>query len=516
MRIPWLDREDGSRRDGTISVTVKTLCKICLFLLIAYVGLACIVRSSSTLFWSDEIITVSLARLPTIPAIYSALRNAADSQPPLFYILERAAAHLPVNELIAFRIPSVVAFCSTILCLFVFIRQTRGCVRAIVCCIIPLLSVLYSYASVARGYDLAVAFIALAMVCYQRANTKAACLTLAISFAAATSSHYYAVFATFPFGLAELAILVARRQFRPAVWLSLFASLIPVAVFWPLLAAYKSAYGAHFVGHLSLLEVVRSYGFMWNLRPLPGLELAIATFAILVVFTFVRQKRTSPTDGSHVPLEERFLVLGFFLLPLAMGLAFAATGAGFLYRYVIYAVLGTPLVVSHAISALDRRTGIVLSALLLLALGAQEAGFRGQYWFTSSYARERGVDRLLHLAGHYDVPVAISDPNTYLEISYYASLETNRRIVYITDVPTAIRYLGSGNGDQSLLSLRPYAPLRLVDLPSFLANHPQFLIYVDRSDIWGWIQTRMSHDGYSLDTVASHGDQLIYFVHRGN
>src|SRR5437016_2621746 len=86
-----------------------------LVLLIAYTAFSGVVRASSKTFWCDEVITVALARLPSLGTIRDALAHAADSHPPPFYAVERIAARLPINELIAFRIPSILAYCCMVL-----------------------------------------------------------------------------------------------------------------------------------------------------------------------------------------------------------------------------------------------------------------------------------------------------------------------------------------------------------------------------------------------------------------
>jgi len=486
-----------------------------LVLLIAYVALSSVSRAAAKWFWSDEIITVGLVRLPSLSATWGALENSADSQPPPFYVVERLAARLPVNELIAFRIPSILAFCGLILCVFLFIRKSRGSTCALVCATIPLLSVLlYPYAVEARGYSLMAGFAALAMVSYQRADEKAWCVLLGLSLLAATASHYYGVFAAFPFALAEFAVLVKSRRFRAGVWLAVLFSVLPVAIFWRLLQIYKGTYGSHFVGHLSTVEVLRSYGFIWNLGPLPGLLVGAATIFAILIFGLFRRKQSRPSNRDDIPLQEHVLALGFIILPVVIGLALAVLNGGFLYRYTIPAVLGFPLAASYVLSALDRRLGVLFSILLLASLGVQEAGFRRSFWFPTKVGSTEGVERLVKSARHDELPVVISDPNTYLELAYYASPEANRRMVYLADPPSALAYLGSGNGDQCMLSLRPYLAVRVDQFAGFVGTHPEFLIYVDGSDIWGWVQTRMLRDGYALDVVAADHENRVYLVHR--
>ena len=109
-----------------MEVNTEKLATIGLVLLIAYIALSGVVRAASKPLWFDELITVGLAQQPTLGNLRSALEHAADSHPPPFYVLERFAGRLPLNEHIAYRLPSILAFCCVFLCTFLFIRRARG------------------------------------------------------------------------------------------------------------------------------------------------------------------------------------------------------------------------------------------------------------------------------------------------------------------------------------------------------------------------------------------------------
>jgi len=403
-----------------------------------------------------------------------------------------------------------------ILCVYLFIRKGRGSICALVCAAIPLLSVLLHYATEARGYSLMTGFAALAMLSYQHACKTTWCLLLGVSLVAATASHYYAVFVSFPFILAELAILAKERRLRLGVWLALLVSVLPVAVFWHLLQNYKNIYASHFVGHLSPLEVVRSYAFLWDLPTSLGVGLATTALAAILLFGLFRHKDFAPNSTEEIALQEHVLALGFIVLPVAMGLVFKVVHGGFLPRYMISAVLGFPLAASYVFSVLDRRVAGVFSILLLATLSAQEAWFwHGKlHSFKSEVNTAKGFERLLKSAGYEDLPVVVSGPNNYLQLAYYASSETRSRMFFAADPTAAISYVGSDNADQLLLRLRPYLAVQVDDFANFVRIHSEFLIYSDSSDVWDWLPIQMLRDGYALDLLAMDHDQRVYFVHR--
>ena len=167
-----------------------------LAVLVAYAAIAGIFRAASKPFWYDELCTLAVAQQPRMSAMVDALQHAADSQPPPFYLVERVSGAIGPNEHIAFRAPSVLAFCCVVLCTFIFVRKRSSGKCALICATVPFISILYDpYAVEARGYILVTACVAIAMVCYQNADTFRWVLFMGLSLACAGIFHYYAVFA---------------------------------------------------------------------------------------------------------------------------------------------------------------------------------------------------------------------------------------------------------------------------------------------------------------------------------
>ncbi len=492
----------------------QKLANVSLGLMVTYVGITGVLRAAAKPFWCDEVITIGLARLQRLSAIRGALANAADSHPPPFYLLEAAAARLPFNELVTFRLPSIAAFCVLLLCTFLYIRRASRAEYALICTAIPLVSVLfYPFAVEARGYSLMAGCTALAMICYQRADKLLWCLLLALSLAAAVDSHYYAIFAVFPFGLAELALLLRERRVRAGVWIALISSLLPLIVYWHLLEAIKKTYSSHYHGHLSVMEILKSYGFLFDLPPTPGIGFAAAALVAILIFGFTIRGRVA--DADKIPFHEHALALGFITLPFAMFFILKLSHGGFADRYTIVTALSFPLAARYVLQVMDRRVIYVFCALLLVSLGAQEASFwqREHAMFGKKLAPAEGFERFVVTAQHPDLPVVVSDAIAYLPLAYYASPEVKRRLVFLADPQTAITYTGSDNADKCVSALRPYLSLQVYDFKNFVGTHSDFLLYSDGVGIWDWLPTRMTHDGFDLQVATMDMEKRIYLVH---
>ena len=117
--------------------------------------------------WFDELLMREVSRQGSFAGIWKALSAGLDTQPPLFYMIERGAAWLVPNEQIGYRLPSVLGLLCALALLYVFVRRLSGAIPAMTCALLLLITPLFTAYSVdARPYALVVGCVAAAMVCY--------------------------------------------------------------------------------------------------------------------------------------------------------------------------------------------------------------------------------------------------------------------------------------------------------------------------------------------------------------
>jgi hypothetical protein len=395
--------------------------------LIFYALVRSVFTSASTPFWYDEICTWIVVKQPTVTAMYDALRHAADSNPPIFYLIERLSASLVKNEHIAFRLPSIVGFAIIFWCVFLVVKARSNSTVALVCTAAILMTTLYEpYATEARPYSMVAACIAFALVCYQRAPaTRWMCL-LGISLALSEGLHYYAIFSIVPFCAAEGAFLLRTRQFRLKVWIALLCSFLPLAFFWLLLNQYKAYYGAHMWSPPALGHITPIYGWFFHTATPVGIGIAAVLSAfILIAFTLpgLVSNRSAETS-SH----ELALVLAFLTLPF---IGFVATKVGhgiMINRYVLPGALGILMACGYLLHWSGRKGVTVFAAFVFSASIFQERSF----WVThrtqliTVHSPAEDLERILSSLTRYrDLPVVISDGLDYLPIC--TTLRQNRR-----------------------------------------------------------------------------------------
>lgn len=491
---------------------------LCTWILIAYAIVRSLFAAASKPFWYDEVLTLIVAHQPGVSGIRRILAQAADSQPPPFYLVERAATALLHNPQIAFRLPSIFGLACTLICVFFFVKRRTAAVYALFSAAILLVTVLYDpYAIEARPYSLLVACFAFALLCYQRAPNTGWVILMGLSFAAAGALHYYAVFALAPFGLAEVALSLKERRLRPGVWLALACGLLPLVVFWPLLLGQRKTYGTHYWAAPTLRHTGSTYGWLFHISSYHwNLAIAVAVVLFLVgapMAVAIRHVRAALVAERYV--HERVLVWALLGLPFAAFVATKLAHGGLDHKYVLPCVLAVPLGAGCILPRLNRGIVVLLAILVLSVLAVQEVTFWASQHghLGEAVPRVAAVESMVNSAGHPDLPVMVSDGDDYLPFVYYAPPEFARRFVDVVDPPRAIAYIGNDTVEKDLLRLRPYYPVQVYEFRTFASSHASFLLYSNGSAN-DWWPRRLANDGYSLEVVAAEQGAKVYLVTR--
>src|SRR6185437_10613364 len=148
-------------------------------------------------FWYDEIITVSIARAPTLKDVLAGFHLIYEQTPPLNTLLVRFICSLfGWNEFVA-RLPSVMFISAGLLILFHRIRTLTNGLFGLTAVSILLLSFLPSYAYEARPYALLFFASTLAIWFWTSAtrgrDSLRSSLLFGLSMMLAVFAHYYAI-----------------------------------------------------------------------------------------------------------------------------------------------------------------------------------------------------------------------------------------------------------------------------------------------------------------------------------
>jgi hypothetical protein len=513
---------------GARSVVQKSRPKILatagLVALVVYSVIRSVIAAAEKPLWFDEICTWIVARLGSAQAIWQALKNAADGQPPLFYLIQAHFGSLVRQQEIAFRIPSIVGFACVLAFVFAFTRKRTTAGYALLCSALPLLTILFdTYAIEARPYSLEVACFALALLCYQQAPAARWMVLMGLALLLAENLHYYAVFALVPFGAAEITLFWKTRRFRLSVWLALLCGCLPLLWLFPLLRALKITYGQHLLAPASLVRTFAIYGWIFashsNVALVSALVMtgaaALLVAGAAVIQALIKSPRLWNAWASDPYAHEHILALGFLALPFIAYLG-AKIGRGlFLDRYVLSMVLGIPLAACYLLPRLGRKSRTAFVAVVILLLAAREARF----WISQDHHIGQHqfswipVEQMVNSAGHPNLPVVISSAVQYLELNHYAPVELEDRLVLLVDPPKAIEYDGTDSGDRQMLILRSYAPMHVEEFPSFRAARTEFLLFSNGDPRLDWWPARFRGEpGAELRVLATQGPWTMYLV----
>ncbi|HKI12202.1 MAG TPA: glycosyltransferase family 39 protein [Candidatus Acidoferrum sp.] len=511
--------DKSSRRDTFIALQdaiqrpPKRLIYGFLGLLVLYVIVRGVVGAAARPFWYDELLTLVIAGQPTVREMWNAVTRGLDAMPPGLYLVERAALGFLKKKEIALRLPSILAFPCTLICVFVYAKKRSGEVVAFLCVLLLLTtSLFHTYLIEARPYGMLMACIAFALVCYQRLPSLRWAALLGISLLLAESFHYYAVFAMIPFGLAEAVLLLTTRRFRWPAWMALACGALPLIVFWPLLWKIKTNFGDVALSRPAFSVLPGFYGSYFFCHPASGVALAAVAAAAIVWWRFwPRTESSRQTHGNDVDLAEGTLLLSLIAQPVIAFVLIRQTHGSFFSRYGIAATIGIALGLACALSISRPRAIAAFGLFVLTSVAVRELGF----WrrtagdpFAPGYSAGQ-VEKLVERAGHGDLPVAVGQVLTYAPLAYYSPPGLANKLVYMVNKGKDLNYGATDSLVKAGSSFPEIFPTKTVDYSEFAAPHREFLLYSEAEDSW---QDYLSHEAASMQLLAAEGDRRVYLV----
>jgi hypothetical protein len=166
-------------------------------------------------------------------------------------------------------------------------------------------------------------------------------------------------------------------------------------------------------------------------------------------------------------------------------------------------VIGPALLVPLALHRLTG--GRTVAAVAAVALLAVWFAILFQYW-----QRDVGVDldrrhRLVAFVERHGLslglPIAVAHPHDYLELADDAPSRVAARLVRLSDPERSLRYTGNRSGEDGLVVLAGFAPLRVV--PYEQQRTPFLLLRTIRGEADDWIDAALADDDAEMRIVAT-------------
>jgi hypothetical protein len=478
--------------------------------IVAYLLTTGIYESQSRGFWFDELNTVIASQAGDLRVIHGVLLSGADSTPIAFHALLKVARIFASDEHVAYRLPSILAFATLPLVLFRVARRLVSAPAAVIAALVPMLTVLNHRFSVeARGYAIAVSAVALAAYFWQKADSRAHVVGLALSLAFANATHYTAGLVIVPLGIAELGRTWSTR-WRVGVWIAFAVALVPIAAGWAHLTHLRAYYGGAFWAATSAGLASTTYDYLlMTSRSGVALGLSLALSGIVVVLALRQWKEPTRRAASWTLM----MVAGLVWLPIIAVVVGGITGTGMTERYSVTAIVGLAVAVAIAVDSAGARACRVTLIVIVCAVGFREAHFWWQHHADGGTPGRAAtaLEKIVEGTPNATLPVVVSSGLDFLPIEYYAHGELRARTVALVEPAAAREYAGSDSVDLTLLALRQWRQLPVFEWRQFIRRHQTFLLYSGHTR-WDWLRSFLIDRGAVVSLVRADRSHELFLV----
>lgn len=452
------------------------------------------ILSSMKLLWLDELITLHIANLGSVSAIWHALGQGVDPNPPITYILVHFSRSIFGNHEFADRLPAAVGYWAGLLSLFLYLKNALPAVWALAGSVLSTCMAAFNYSFESRSYGIFYGLAMLGFFCWSRATDSkqsnairlAALAGMVLALAAGISTNYFAVLALVPIATGEaartlvafrrnraggIALVAKRPQPRPSlrasllhaidfrVWAGLAISAAPLLIYRPLIAHSIAEFAPHAWNKVSLQQLSDSYTEMLEETFYPILALFVFAIGVHLIARYVSRCCGScrarllpawmdratrrPLRDLPIPAHEAVAVLALVAYPV-LGYTMASIHGGMLSpRFVIPVCFGFAIAATLASFQLFGQVRAAGACLLVLALAwfVCRSSYVGYWYEEQKQCFYKVVDRLPRAEAYVppDAPIAIPDPLMALTFMHYAPPSAAARVVFPVDFP-AIRY----------------------------------------------------------------------------
>ena len=407
--------------------------------------------------WTDELITLHLARLPELSQIASAAKDGADATPPLYTLLVHSILPYSPSVAVAVRLPSTIGLCATFLAVTAYARRRLPATYAIIAGLLATAPTIH-YGSEGRSYGLVLCFASVSLLLWSLASARrrrgVTLPLLAICVAAMAALHYFTLFFVVCLFLAQFVRARSEPRFDYLLAIALLApAAIVVAVHYPFIAATRPLMAHNFstASHSAVLPLYE--GFLhW-----PNFLFAVA---MLTATYFSKGRRAPSRAAADLPAHELAALVLIVLAPAGVIGIISLTVHAFTDRYVLWTGLGIALLSALALRIFARdnpAVDVTVLLVLIAGLSAKEISSARHSWREGDL-----MFAALSSLPDGDEPIVLTDSHDFLELSYYAPAALRQRLVYPLCPNFELRDLGYDTDSINLAGLKRWTNLKVV------------------------------------------------------
>lgn len=459
--------------------------------------------------WHDELFTYYIGNAPSFERFLEDVRRL-DLNPPMVYVLTRFSTRLFGGSPVAARVPSMIAFWGFSMIFFAYMRQKTGVLWASVTVLLFWSGVFFYYAAEARPYALILLFTSVVLLSYDRSVTSSdrawPLAGVAAGSAGVILTHVFAPFYLAPFFFAEMVRYVRTKKADWPLWAAMVLPLACIAIYIPLIRRYE---GGLFPPAFqpSFFALAR---FFWLIPRLSFWAFLAAGVGALLAMRY----GPSEPEPSHWRLTDGALAGALLAMPAVISLALLKTHGAFWDRYCITsAVAGYAICVWLLARWVQRRTSAALFSLILimpvLLVTKVVLPLRAATQVPPSAAVLESV--------HPELPLVSASGVTFLEMDHNESPHFKKRLYYLMDRDSAIRY-AHATLFEGFDVLKQYFPIESnVDrLRPFEKEHQHFLVLSRPNFPENWLLPELRDEHATIQQIGKYSipyeDRDLYEV----
>lgn len=529
--------------------------------------------SSMKLLWLDELITLHIAQLGSLGAMWHALARGVDPNPPLTYVLVHLSTRVFGAHEFAYRLPAAIGYWIGLLSLFAYLRRFLPAIWALAGTVISTTMAAFEYSYESRSYGIFYGLAMAAVLCWScavdptasRARRRLALAGMILALAAGISTNYFAVLAFLPVAAGEVARTFVNASRAHAaercglgfadlwraidwrVWIALLVAGLPLLAYRPLIEHSIAQFAPYAWNKVSWGQVSDSYTEMVEMMLYPAL--ALFAFALLLRLLAWRTRRLCaacrvsllPRWLNHVaahslhslrvPLHEGVAIFCLMAYPI-LGYMVASIRGGMLSpRFVIPVCFGFAIAITLVCFQLFSEFRPAAVAVLCLALAwlICRESYVGYWYEEQKQCFYKIVDRLpqAEAAAPPGAPIVVSDPLMVLTFRHYAPREAAARVVLPLDFPAIRFFRHDDSPEENLWAGRNVMyTLPIMPLADFQNSAGKYLILASDGN---WFLDDLSAHRYPIErldidtraeaiggfTPLGHGTPAFYIGYGG-
>ena len=458
-------------------------------------------------FWYDELLTYYVSMSPTFEHFAGNILHV-DLNPPLSYLFERSSIALFGDTPFVARLPYLFGFLGASLIAFRLITRRLGGGLGLASLGLMWSFSLTAFAVEARTYGLLLLFLAIATLCWLNAievNHWSKWHTgLSAGIAAMLLTHCFAPVIAAAIGVGELIRAIVSKRIDKRMWAALLAPLLLVPIYIPL---FRNAQ------HWTL---PKAYAVTASTIPLFYLRIllpVLPAIALMLVLWFVTRKTPAISVRDFAaPHETAFALAAMFLPVVIIGYCYSSH-MGFFARYGIGAALGGGLILTAFLAKITKHNAniSVAAAFAILILFAYRKAD------TPLLRKQFETDSTAYRTLDPDLPFVTACGLTFLEMDHREPSEFTRRMFYLTDWDSAVKYIDA-TVFESVPLIQQWFPIRANVSPyrEFVKTHNRFVVLASPDCPLEWLLLKLKDDGAQIrllqDTKIGYRDRNLYEV----